>query len=447
MPETMPLFPDLSPVGGKPVRVAFDGGRLTSDAGILVLAEIERRLNIAERLAGCVEDRRRPDRVVHDLASMIRFRALLIAAGYTDANDCDAMRADPAFKLAVGRLPESGRDLCSQPTMTRLENLPGRTALIRMMDCMVELFCDSFETVPRRLVLDIDDTGDRVHGGQQLALFNAHHGGYCFMPIHIYEAQTGKPVAVVLRGGKTPDGTEVTLVLRHVVKAIRRRFPKVDIVIRGDSHYGRHEAMGWLERNRVAYVFGLAGNSVLRERTAAIAESTAVERAEVSADKVRHFKEFRYAANSWKTERKVIARIEATPVGSDTRYIVTNVEGTARWLYETLYCARGQAENLIKAHKLHLASDRTSCHDATANQFRLLVHTAAYWLLLELKNLAPKTSFWCYAQFDTIRIALVKIAARVTEMTTRIKISLPSSYPHKADLSRLAGKAITAQPP
>ena len=165
---------------------------------------------------------------------MIRFRALMIAAGYADANDCERLRTDPAFKLAVGRLPESGRDLCSQPTMTRLENLPGRTALMRMMDAMVELFCASFKAVPRRLVLDIDDTGDRVHGGQQLALFNSHHGGYCFMPIHIFEAQSGKPVAIILRSGKTPDGVEVTLVLRHAVKAIRRRFPKVDIVAEGD---------------------------------------------------------------------------------------------------------------------------------------------------------------------------------------------------------------------
>lgn len=447
MSGNMPLFPELSPVDGKPVRVAFDGGRLTSDAGVLVLAEIERRLNIAGRLAGCIEDPRRPDRIVHDLASMIRFRALMIAAGYADANDCDQLRADPAFKLSVGRLPESGLDLCSQPTMTRLENLPGRTALMRMMDAMVELFCDSFKAVPRRLVLDIDDTGDRVHGGQQLALFNTHHGGYCFMPIHIYEAQTGKPVAIILRSGKTPDGTEVTLVLRHVVKAIRRRFPKVDIVIRGDSHYGRHEALDWLERNRIAYIFGLAGNAVLRDRTAALAESAAVERAESGADKVRQFTGFRYAAASWKAERKVIARIEATPMGSDTRYIVTNVEGPARWLYETLYCSRGQAENLIKAHKLHLASDRTSCHHATANQFRLLVHTAAYWLLLEFRNLAPKTSFWRDAQFDTIRLAIVKIAARVTEMATRIKISLPSSFPYKADLCMLASKAVAAQPP
>ncbi len=156
---------------------------------------------------------------------MIRFRALLIAAGYADGNDCDALRADPAFKLAVGRLPESGEDLCSQPTISRLENLPGPTALKRMMAAMVELFCDSFEPVPRRIVLDIDDTEDRVHGHQQLALFHAHHDSRCFLPIHIYEATSGKPVAVILRPGKTPGGAEVALVLRHVVRAIRGRWP------------------------------------------------------------------------------------------------------------------------------------------------------------------------------------------------------------------------------
>jgi hypothetical protein len=226
MAEHAPPLPLLSPVSGKPVRVAFDGGRLTSDAGVLVLAEIERKLRIAERLARCLEDPRAPERVRHGLAEMIRFRALLIAAGYADGNDCDALRGDPGFKLAVGRLPESGTDLCSQPTISRLENLPGPTALKRMMAAMVELFCDSFDTVPRRIVLDIDDTEDRVHGHQQLSLFHAYYDSRCFLPIHIYEATSGKPVAVLLRPGKTPDGAEVALVLRHVVKAIRARPPR-----------------------------------------------------------------------------------------------------------------------------------------------------------------------------------------------------------------------------
>jgi hypothetical protein len=267
-----------SPITGKAVRVAFDGGRLTSDAGVLLLADIERRLGIAERLARCLEDPRSPARVRHALAEMIRFRVLLIAAGYPDANDCDALRSDPAFKLALGRLPESGADLCSQPTISRLENLPSLAALKRMMAAMVELFCDSFEQVPRRIVLDIDDTEDRVHGRQQLALFHAHHDGRCFLPIHVYEATTGKPVAVVLRPGKAPDGAEVALVLRHVIRRIRARWPKVDILARGDSHYGRHEAMSWCERNRVGYVFGLAGNQVLLRRVAALAEKAALAR-------------------------------------------------------------------------------------------------------------------------------------------------------------------------
>jgi len=446
MADDAPFLPGLSPVAGKPVQITFDAGRLTSDGGVLVLAEIERRLNIAERLARCLEDPRAPERVQHGLAEMIRFRALLIAAGYADANDCDALRTDPAFKMAVGRLPERGADLCSQPTISRLENLPGPSALKRMMAAMIELFCDSFEDVPRRIVLDIDDTEDRVHGHQQLSLFHAHYDSRCFLPIHIYEATTGKPVAVILRPGKTPGGAEVALVLRHVVKAIRAHWPRVGILIRGDSHYARHEAMTWCERNRVGYVFGLAGNQVLLARVAALAEDAALGRVGGEGDKVRRFGEFRYAAKSWQVERRVIARVEASPQGSDSRFIVTNLKGAPRWLYESVYCQRGQAENLIKAHKLHLASDRTSCTKATANQFRLLIHTAAYWLLHTLRGLAPKTSFWRDAQFDTLRLALIKVAGRVTELKTRIKVALPTCYPHQQSWVLLAGRAAKLPP-
>lgn len=446
MADDAPFLPGLSPVAGKPVQVTFDAGRLTSDGGVLMLAEIERRLGIAERLARCIDDPRAPDRVEHGLAEMIRYRALLIAAGYQDANDCDALRADPAFKMAVGRLPERGADLCSQPTMCRLENLPGTVALKRMMAAMVALFCDSFDQVPRRIVLDIDDTEDRVHGGQQLALFHAHYDSRCFLPIHIYEAATGKPVAVILRPGKTPAGAEVALVLRHVVRAIRARWPRVEILVRGDSHYSRPEAMAWCERNRVGYIFGLAGNPVLLTKVAAHAEDAAVRRVQGEALTVRRHTEFRYAAKTWQVERCVIARVEASAQGSDSRFIVTNLAGAPRWLYESVYCQRGQAENLIKAHKLHLASDRTSCASATANQFRLLIHTAAYWLLHTLRGLAPKTSFWRAAQFDTIRLALIKVAARVTELKTRIKVALPSCYPLQASWTLLAARAAKLPP-
>jgi hypothetical protein len=216
--------PGLSSLSGKPVVAAFDGGRLSSDSGVLLLGEIDRRLGISERLAGCLRDDRAPERIQHSYAEMIRFRTLLIACGYPDGNDCDALRADPAFKMAVGRLPESGEDLCSQPTLSRLENQPGRIALLRMMAAMIDLFCDSFVQVPKRVVLDIDDTEDKVHGAQQLSLFHAKHDSHCLMPIHIYDGLTGKPVAMILRPGKTPSGTEVALVLRHVVRRLRARW-------------------------------------------------------------------------------------------------------------------------------------------------------------------------------------------------------------------------------
>jgi hypothetical protein len=310
---------------------------------------------------------------------------------------------------------------------------------------MVDLFCDSFEQVPRRVVLDIDDTEDRVHGRQELALFHAHYDSRCFLPIHVYEAITGKPVAVILRPGKTPDGVEVALVLRHVIRRIRARWPKVDILVRGDSHYGRPEAMTWCERNRVGYVFGLAGNKVLLRRVASLAEEVALHRVEGKTMKVRRFGEFAYAAKTWSNERRVIARVEATDRGADSRFVVTNLAGTPRWLYEALYCARGQAENLVKTHKVHLASDRTSCTKATANQFRLVLHTAAYWLLHTLRGLAPKRSFWRAAQFDTIRLMLIKAIGRVTELASRITLALPSDYPHQDSFTLLATRA--ARPP
>jgi hypothetical protein len=458
MSDDNAVLPGLPPICGKPVQVAFDGGRLTSDAGVLLLAEVERRLGIAERLAGCIEDPRDPASVDHTIAEMIRFRALLIAAGYPDANDCNTLRRDPAFKMAVGRLPESGSDLCSQPTMSRLENLPGPIALKRMMAAMVDLFCDSFAQVPARIVLDIDDTEDAVHGGQQLSLFNAHYDSHCFLPIHIYEATTGKPVAVFLRPGKTPDGPEVACVLRHVVGRIRARWPRIDILVRGDSHYGRIEAMTFCERVHVAYVFGLAGNTVLLRKVADLAEAVATLRAESLAsaklaefEKLRCHGEIDYAARSWpgrprSTPRRVIARIEAGPKGLDSRFIITNLAGTPEHLYENVYCAQGQAENLIKAHKLHLASDRTSCHSAAANQFRLLVHTAAYWMMHTLRGLTPKLSFWRVAQFDIMRLGLLKVAARVSEMRTRIKVALPSAFPYQTTWGLLAERAVRPQP-
>ena len=249
------VFPfDLPSVCRKKVRVAFDGGMLSSDAGVLLLRKVERRLGIAAHLTSCLKDKRDPDLIEHTVEEMLRLRMLAIAAGYEDADDCDSSRYDPIFKMAVGRLPETGEALCSQPTMSRLENAPSKIEIARMMAAMVDQFCDSYCGAPASITLDIDDTFDAVHGHQQLSLFNAHYDERCFLPIHIYEGASGKPVAVILRAGKTPAGVEVRTILKHVIGHIRRHWPKVRILVRGDSHYGRDEAMQWSRTILVAYV-------------------------------------------------------------------------------------------------------------------------------------------------------------------------------------------------
>ena len=446
MSEDIGLPFDLPSVARKKVSVSFDGGQLSSDAGVVVLRGAEEKLGLAARLASCIRDQRNPERIVHTLEEMLRLRMFAIAAGYEDGDDCDSLRHDPIFKMAVGRAPESGDPLCSQPTMSRLENAPSRIEIARMMTAMVDQFCDSYRRAPSSITLDIDDTVDVVHGQQQLSLFNAHYDARCFLPIHIYEAGSGKPVAMILREGKTPSGAEVRTVLKHVIGRIRRHWPNVHIMVRGDSHYGRQEAMEWCETHGVDYVFGFAGNDVLQALTQRAADAVAVQRALSGEDKRRGFKAFRYGAKSWDKERRFVARIEATPKGLDVRYVVTSLKTGARHLYETLYCARGNAENLIKLHKSQLASDRTSCRDPKANQFRLILHTAAYWLLLTMRDAAPKRSPLRSAEFNTLRLRLIKIAARVVEGVARIRIFLPTACPERDIFRALAGRLCAAGP-
>ena len=437
---------ELPAVARKKVSVGFDGGLMSSDAGVLLLREAERRLGIAARLAACIPDRRDPERISHSLDEMLRLRMLAIAAGYEDADDCDRLRDDPVFKMAVGRLPESGEALCSQPTMSRLENTPGKVAIARMMAAMIEQFCASYARAPRAIVLDIDDTLDRVHGNQQLALFNAHYDERCFLPIHIYEGMSGKLVTTILRAGRTPNGQEVRTVLKHVIKRIRQHWPLVSIVVRGDSHYGRDEAMTWCEANDVAYIFGLAGNATLAYMTEPVADELLARRATYDAEKLRRCCALRYGAQSWPAQRHVVARVEATRLGLDIRYIVTSLAGTPEHLYESVYCARGQAENYIKLHKMQLASDRTSCRDPRANQVRLILHGCAYWLLYTLRAAAPQRSPLRRAAFTTLRLRLIKIAARVVEGAARIRIWLPTACPERATFALLAGRLAAAGP-
>ena len=437
---------DLPSVQRKKVSAAFDGGLISSDGGLVLLREAERRLRLAETLAGCIRDRRNQAQVVHSLSAMLRFRMLAIACGYEDADDCDALRTDPLFKLASGKAPESGGALCSQPTMSRLENTPSRIEVARMTAALVDLFCRSFPAPPAAITLDIDDTCDAVHGRQQLSLFHAHYDTRCFLPVHIYHVESGKPVAVLLRPGKTPSGPEVRTLLKHLVRRIRRHWPRTRIVFRGDSHYGRTQAMAWCEENGVDYIFGLAGNRALHALAYEVADDLKVRRAEAGADRMRSFAAFAYAARSWSRERRVIARLQASTRGFDARYVVTSLEGEPRRFYEDIYCARGQAENLIKMHKGQLASDRTSCQSPLANQLRLVLHTAAYWLMLALRDAIPRTAPLARAEFATLRLRLLKIGARVIEKATRIRIHFTSACPDAALFRLLAGRLAAAGP-
>jgi hypothetical protein len=423
-------------IGRKKITAAFDGGRLTSDGGVLLLAAAERRLAIAERLAGLIADPRNPLCITHSVADILRARMLAIACGYEDADDLDHLRTDPGFKLACGRLPDSGADLCSQPTVSRWENAPTRREVVRMSYAMIDLYCASYPRPPAAVTLDIDDSVDVVHGHQQLSLFNAHYDERCFLPIHVYDTATARPVAILLRPGKTPSGREVRCHLRRLLRRIRQHWPHTRLTLRGDSHYGRPEVMAWCEANEVDYIFGLSGNAVLAKRVEPAADDVRVRHAEGEAEVVRRYTQTRYGAKSWARERRVAARIEATSKGLDIRYVVTNLEfGSAEWLYDGLYCGRGQAENLIKLHKTQLASDRTSCRSPLANQVRLILHTAAYWLLLTVRDAIPSPQPLATAEFTTLQMRLIKIAARVIETTKRVRIAFAAACP-EADLFR-----------
>jgi hypothetical protein len=415
----------------KKVTGAFDGGQVSSDGGVFLLAAADKRLGLIDTLAGLIPDARDPAQITHSLADILRERIFAIACGYPDGNDLDDLRGDPAFKMACGRLPDSGVDLASQPTISRLENAPNLRDLIRMSRGMVDFWCASHPRPPNGIVLDIDDTADTVHGHQQMSLFNAHYDERCFLPIHVYDAETGHCVVTILREGKTPNGKEVRAHIRRLVRRIRMHWPTTIITIRGDGHYGRQEAMDWCDDHGVKYIFGLGPNKTLAKQIFAKLDNVCVRRAVGQLDKVRDFATTRYAAKSWSRPRRVLARIEVTKKGADIRYIVTNLtKGTARRLYENVCCARGQAENLIKRHKSQLASDRTSCRSPLANQMRLILHTTAFWLMRIIRDAIPKHDALASGEFSTIRLRLLKVAVRVREAGTRIKLAFAANCPN-----------------
>ena len=320
--DTIPLF-SFPAVEGKKVTAAFDGGRLSSDGGVMLLSMAERCLGVAERLARCIPDRRDPSRIAHTIADMIRARVFAICCGYEDADDLDVQRCDPAFKVACGRLPDSGRDLCSQPTLSRLENAPGLKDVIRLTYALVDQWMASYATPPSRVTLDIDDTCDVAHGHQQLSLFNAHYDERCFLPIHVYDTEKSRP----RRGHLTPRQD-----------AVRRRGARPSAPARAPHPLAlafdpRPVSGRWAlcqsrgcEDNGVDYVFGLPGTKPLSRKVDETADIVRTERALADKDVVRGFAETRHRANSWHKERRAVARIEATRLGLDIRFVVTNLD-------------------------------------------------------------------------------------------------------------------------
>ena len=311
MSDDTPILPGLSPVDGLAIHAKFDGGAMSSNGGALLLREAGRGRKLSTLLASCIADARDPGRVVHSYASMIQARMVAIACGHEDCDDLDTLRHDPALKIACDKRPDADIGLASQPTLSRLENGVSWRMLARMGLKMIDAFCDSYARVPSQIVLDIDDTVDLAHGGQQLSLFSTHAGDTCFQPILIFEAGTEKPVAALLRPGKRPSGEEAAGVLRHVIRRIRSNWPRVKIMLRGDGHYGTPEVMDVLEDMGCSYVFGLPTNARLKAIAGPWAEDAATRRALPPGgralhdkDSVRRFYQARYAARSWRCERR-----------------------------------------------------------------------------------------------------------------------------------------------
>ena len=339
MNDFMLPLPGLSSASGKPVVVKFDGGLLSSDGGVLALREVEQRLRVADRLAACMIDPRAAAQITHSLADVIRFRLLMISAGYEDGNDANALRRDPMFKMALDLSPID-RELCSQSTISRLENLPDVRALLRMGRAMVDLYCESFATVPKRITLDIDDTFDAVHGGQQLRLFNAHYDEYGFQPIVVFDGE-GRFVTAVLRPAKRPSGKEIKPFLRRLLRAIRAHWPNTEILLRADSHYCGPEVLDWCRASGLDYILGIAPTATLRRHVEGLEASTKASFEAAPRDgKLRRFKEFFDGAQSWSRVERIIARVEAGAEGPDTRFVVTNLsKRNARGLYEDVSIA------------------------------------------------------------------------------------------------------------
>ena len=424
------LFKDFF---GKKVAVDFNGGEVSSDAGLLFLRETESQIGIINRVANAIHDQRHPSYIKHQIVQLLTQRVFQIAAGYEDANDSDTLKHDPILKIAC----EKDDPLASQPTMCRFENAPDHTTLYRIGTTLVDAFIDSYDKPPEGIVLDLDDTDDPTHGSQQLSLFNAYHDCYCYMPLHIYEGKSGKLITTILRPGKRPSGKEIVTILKRIVKKIRQAWPGVGILLRGDSYFSAPAVYEFCEDHDIKYVFGFKAYKPLMK--AAENLMTQAQKLYQYSDKpVKTYSQLFYQAQSWPAAKRIICKAEYNNQGANTRFIITNLKhANYRFIYETIYCARGAMELMIKEHKNHLLSDRTSCSTFPANQFRLFMHSIAYILVHTFREQHLRNTEFAQAQFNTIRLKLLKIGARVRILSTKIKIHLPTAYPWQKDFRKV----------
>jgi hypothetical protein len=430
MNSTLPLtFPA---VRNKSVTACFDGGDLSSDAGVVLLAEAEKHSGIIRALANSIVDTRQCGKVKHSLEDLVSARVFGICCGYEDANDLDSLRNDPAFKLACDHLPASGTPLASQPSISRLENRISAKDLVRAAYAVGRAVIAQLPVDTTHVILDVDATPDPCHGQQEFEGFNAHYDTHCYLPLllHVTAADGQKRLlAALLRPGKASACQGLFCMLRGASRLLRERFPDITITLRADGGFGNARVIHFCERRRLNFVLGLGKNSRLQTLSTPIQIDAALKY-RWAGDGCREFGEFSYKAGTWRNRHRVVVKAEITRGELNPRYVVTSDTSlTAEEVY-TYYCARGDQENRIKEFKCDLAGGRTSCHRFLANQFRLLLHLAAGALMGVLQRALSGTQ-WAKAQVQTVRLRLLKVAVRVIETSRRIWMHLPTAFPEK----------------
>jgi len=417
------------------VSANFDGGDITSDGGVLLLRQVDHHLDLCAAVATTLEETRRQASCTHDAASLLRQRVFGLALGYEDLNDHETLRRDLAIQTALGRT----ETLASSSTLCRWENRADRETAWRMHEVTVDTFIASFKRPPKRLILDFDATDDAVHGKQEGRFFHGYYDHYCFLPLYVFCRD--QLLVSYLRPGKIDGAKHAWGILSLLVKRLRKVWPGVRIIFRGDSGFCRHRMLDWCERHHVGYIVGIAKNARLNALASGLMHKAAA-RFNDTGEKQRLFGEFAYAAGSWHGKRRIIAKAEYTAKGANPRYVATNLSGKPQALYDKLYCARGEMENRIKEQQLDLFADRTSCHAWWPNQFRLLLSSLAYILLESIRRLALKGTELAHAYVGTLRLKLLKIGAVILRNTRRIRFLLSSACPYQ-NLFFLAAARLT----